>query len=407
MSISVAIFGLPAVGKSTVAAAVSRLISAEVRHCGDTVKSRATRLGLPISSLSPDEHRRIDDDTRSAVTSAKAPLVVEGRYLHHVLEGLPCVLLVELCCSGNTRAQRHCARAHASTTSLEEQDAESVLLAGKLYGTNHPIPQPTMCIATDEMTPVQVATVIASLYYAHAGTSRTEARSTVDRTDDRETEARDLESTRSRWDGRYQQHDTPWITGYPSTELIRVLDEMGAPAGPILEVGCGTGDNSLYLASRGLEVTGVDISGTAIAVARSESSRRGLDCRFIEADVLAIDADDHYDRYAFIFDRGFFHCLAEPDGRRWAFRAAQFLRPGGQMLLLSGSDRDTSTHGPPRLSSSYLLSTFLPVLAVLQLRLIRWDSLAASDWRPFAWSLVLQKIAALPAGRWGEMATDI
>ena len=75
------------------------------------------------------------------------------------------------------------------------------------------------------------------------------------------------------WNERYQSGDAPWDTGYPSTELIRTVKEEGIQPGRVIELGCGTGTNSIWLAQQGFEVTAVDISPLAL---EQESSKRRM-----------------------------------------------------------------------------------------------------------------------------------
>ena len=56
----------------------------------------------------------------------------------------------------------------------------------------------------------------------------------------------------------YQTGDTPWDSGVPSAELIRVLDAGLLPGKTVLEIGCGTGTNAIGFARRGYRVTAVD-----------------------------------------------------------------------------------------------------------------------------------------------------
>src|SRR5439155_8349298 len=108
-----------------------------------------------------------------------------------------------------------------------------------------------------------------------------------------------------RWDNRYKGGDTPWDTGFPSTELERSLAEMQLPPGRALELGCGTGTNTVWLAQHGFDCTGVDLSPRAIARARQRADEAGVQVNFLEADLTALpDLGGPFD---FLFDRGCYH----------------------------------------------------------------------------------------------------
>src|SRR5216683_3208430 len=88
------------------------------------------------------------------------------------------------------------------------------------------------------------------------------------------------------WENRYQTGDIPWDTGHPSTELIRVLTENKIEPCTTIDLGCGTGSNSLYFAERGFTVTGVDLSSKAIELARARPVTSKTHVRFLTGDLL-------------------------------------------------------------------------------------------------------------------------
>ena len=71
------------------------------------------------------------------------------------------------------------------------------------------------------------------------------------------------------------QGQAPWDIGEPQPEFVR-LAESGAIEGTVLDVGCGTGENALYLAARGHDVWGIDFVPKAIELARDKAIQRGL-----------------------------------------------------------------------------------------------------------------------------------
>ena len=76
-----------------------------------------------------------------------------------------------------------------------------------------------------------------------------------------------------------------WDVGRPQRAFVR-LAEAGLVRGPVLDVGCGTGELSLYLARRGHDVLGVDLSPLAIRQAREKARWRRIDARFLVWDAL-------------------------------------------------------------------------------------------------------------------------
>ena len=77
----------------------------------------------------------------------------------------------------------------------------------------------------------------------------------------------------------------PWDIGRPQPDFVR-LEEAGEIQGSVLDVGCGTGEHVLYLASRGHDAWGVDLAPLAIDIARRKSAERNIQATFIVADVF-------------------------------------------------------------------------------------------------------------------------
>ncbi len=94
--------------------------------------------------------------------------------------------------------------------------------------------------------------------------------------------------TRLPWDASYQDGPAPWDIGQPQPAIVRLASEGGF-AGAVLDVGCGTGENVLHIASLGLSVLGVDVAETALAIAREKADDRGIEVEFAVADALQLE----------------------------------------------------------------------------------------------------------------------
>src|SRR5262249_38701966 len=105
------------------------------------------------------------------------------------------------------------------------------------------------------------------------------------------------------WNERYRSGDSPWDTGRPSSELMRVVAEEQIAPCRVIELGCGPGTNSIWLAQQGFDVTGLDISSLAIQRARDLAAK--VQVRFVTGDVL--DPPSLGDPFPFFFDRGCYH----------------------------------------------------------------------------------------------------
>src|SRR6516162_8136888 len=87
------------------------------------------------------------------------------------------------------------------------------------------------------------------------------------------------------WDASYADGPAPWDIGRPQPAIVRVASEGGL-TGPVLDAGCGTGENALHVASLGLAVLGVDVAETALAIARAKADDRRIAVEFAAADAF-------------------------------------------------------------------------------------------------------------------------
>jgi SAM-dependent methyltransferase len=145
----------------------------------------------------------------------------------------------------------------------------------------------------------------------------------------------------------------PWETGKPKGAFVAVADRV---TGPVLDAGCGTGENALFFAARGLQVIGIDFVEEAIRRARAKAAQQGLSVEFLVKDALTLD--DWGERFASVIDSGLFHVFSDADRRRYVQGLARVLRPGGRLFLLCFSDEEPGTEGPRRVSRQELCDTF-------------------------------------------------
>ncbi|OBB36546.1 class I SAM-dependent methyltransferase [Mycobacterium sp. 852002-51961_SCH5331710] len=96
------------------------------------------------------------------------------------------------------------------------------------------------------------------------------------------------EQDRVRWDERYRTHSTPGVSAAEIPAVFAPYEAEFPTRGRALELACGPGVASVWLARRGLDVWGLDISATAIDQARELAARAGVGerCRF---DVVDLD----------------------------------------------------------------------------------------------------------------------
>jgi SAM-dependent methyltransferase len=167
------------------------------------------------------------------------------------------------------------------------------------------------------------------------------------------------------WDASYLDGPAPWDLGRPQPAVVR-LAARGAFRGPVLDAGCGTGENALHLAALGLPVLGVDVAGTALAVARQHAADRGLAAEFAAADALHLERLGR--RFATVLDCGLFHSLDADERRTYLASLASVTEAGAILHVLCFADTgpDAGPHPVSRdaLSGAFAVGTGWELAAV-------------------------------------------
>ncbi|HSD21141.1 MAG TPA: class I SAM-dependent methyltransferase [Anaeromyxobacter sp.] len=180
------------------------------------------------------------------------------------------------------------------------------------------------------------------------------------------------EGPRRDFEGAYTAGTPPWDIGRPQPEIVKLAEE-GEVKGTVLDVGCGTGENALYLASLGRRVVGVDGSPAAIARAREKAAERGLPVAFHVADALHLRR--LHLRVETVIDCGLFHVFSDEERRPYAESLTEVLSPGATLHVLCFSDEEPPGPGPRRISEYDLRAAFRSLFALVRIRPARFESL--------------------------------
>ncbi len=141
----------------------------------------------------------------------------------------------------------------------------------------------------------------------------------------------------------------------PETELRLLPDDMHAL--DCVELGCGTGYVSAWIAKRGGRAVGLDPTPNQLATARAMRTRFGLPVRFVRGFAETLPFPDR----SFDFAISEYGAALWSDPYRWLPEAARVLRPGGQLCFLTNSplvQLCTPDVDPPEKTGSTLLRPY-------------------------------------------------
>lgn len=196
--------------------------------------------------------------------------------------------------------------------------------------------------------------------------------------------------TQEHWDEEYRSTDVAWDTHRPHSELQRVVNRLSLEPCRLLEVGCGTGSDAVWLAARGFHVTGVDLSAVAIGEARRRASTAGVQVDFRVADVRGKGAVEG--TFNFFFDSGCYCALRSTDGKGYRGAIHSLTRSGGLGLVLTGNGIEPQQRlGPSVVSEQDIRSDWCEGFFIKDLRAFRFDPRHPGEQRFLGWSCLLQR----------------
>lgn len=151
-------------------------------------------------------------------------------------------------------------------------------------------------------------------------------------------------------------HGTPpWDIGREQREFV-LLEESGDIHGSILDLGCGKGDNALFLADHGHEVWGVDSVPAVIEITRRKAEEAGLTATFLVKDTLQLNNIGR--QFDTVIDSGFFHTLSDAERPIYIKNLYNVLKPGGTYFMLAFSELEPGGYGPRRITQHEIREIF-------------------------------------------------
>jgi SAM-dependent methyltransferase len=186
----------------------------------------------------------------------------------------------------------------------------------------------------------------------------------------------------------YAQGSTPWDSGKPDEELLRVLDSGKLTGKTVLEIGCGTGTNAIELSRHGFQVTAFDIVEQAIQLARAKAHQEKVNVDFRVAN--ALDGETLEGPYDILFDRGVYHALRRTDLRKLQDFLKCVTRSGSWWLSLAGNAKEKHDPGPPVVHEHEIRAELGALFDIVELREFRFTT-NQSEFRPLGWSILMRR----------------
>lgn len=150
-----------------------------------------------------------------------------------------------------------------------------------------------------------------------------------------------MNNKQKHWDDMYDRplENIPWEIKDPPKELVELIEHKVITNGRALDIACGTGNYSFYLAEHGFSVVGVDFSKKALAIAEQQAKQNKLPVTFIYADVTKLADFLPNEQFDFILDYSILHHIDPQLTNSYANQYVDLLKPGGKLLLVCYSEK--------------------------------------------------------------------
>ncbi len=158
----------------------------------------------------------------------------------------------------------------------------------------------------------------------------------------------------------------PWNIEAPPDALIELVKSEKVKPCKTIDLGCGAGNYAIYLASIGFDVTGVDISPTAIKLAKENAKKKGVKSKFLVADVLG-NLNEVTETFDFAYDWELLHHIFPEERKKYVENVHKILNPRGKYLSVCFNEKDPQFGGSEKYVETRI-GTILYLSSVEELR---------------------------------------
>ncbi len=159
--------------------------------------------------------------------------------------------------------------------------------------------------------------------------------------------------------------ELPWHEPEPPALLVKALDWRQG-GGSALDIGCGAGTCSLYMARLGYTVTAVDFMPQAVAMLSQRAADANLSIDVVQADIAQWESETQFD---VVLDVGCLHTPGTIEPAAYRRQLLKWLAPGGDFVLLHFGRLgwwDRWPVGPSRVDRDTIVSWFEPQLELIE-----------------------------------------
>lgn len=176
----------------------------------------------------------------------------------------------------------------------------------------------------------------------------------------------------------------PWDIGRPQPAVLE-LARSGELVGNVLDVGCGTADNAIHLASLGQRVVGVDLVPRALEIARERATVAGVELELHTGSALELDRLGLSGPFDAALDAGVFHIFEDDERPRYVAALRSVLPRDARFHTVVFSEHAPEyDDGPRRVTRRELRECFASGWAEIEIVESRYHTRNAPDGRP-AW----------------------
>jgi len=138
--------------------------------------------------------------------------------------------------------------------------------------------------------------------------------------------------------------EIPWNIEEPPKALVELVERENVKPCKTIDLGCGAGNYAIYLAGIGFDVTGIDISQSAIKTARANAKKKRVRCNFLVSDAIG-DLDEVKQTFDFAYDWELLHHIYPEKRKKYVENVDRILNSGGKYLSVCFSEKDPQFGG--------------------------------------------------------------